>query len=124
MGQYVENVSMFGADLTDNEQAAKYRKAFVEFPPEILSKAKCEMYDIFLKHFKIDQYMASDMESRDPLRRLRAMQELLISVVNRFVHGCEGMQKVINANINLCPANLNEIRKLELTLKRQIKIFD
>jgi hypothetical protein len=36
MVQYVESVSMFGADLSDDEQAAKYRKAFVEFPLELL----------------------------------------------------------------------------------------
>ncbi len=35
MGQYMENFSMFGADLCENEQASKYRKASVEFPPEI-----------------------------------------------------------------------------------------
>jgi hypothetical protein len=41
MGQYVDNVSMFGADLSDDEQAAKYRKSFVEYPLETLSKAQC-----------------------------------------------------------------------------------
>ncbi len=96
----------------------------MNYPMEILSKAQCKMYEIFVKYFKIDQYMEFDMEIRDPLRRLRAMQELFISIVNRFVHGCNGMQKIINANIILRPANLSEIRKLELTLKRQTKIYE
>ena len=52
------------------------------------------------------------------------MQEVLILLVNRFVHGAEGIQKIPTANVGLRPSSLSQIRELELTLKRQIKIYE
>jgi hypothetical protein len=53
-----------------------------------------------------------------------AMQEVLISVVNRSVHGTKGISKIITVNVCLRPSNLSEIRKLEFTLERQIQIYE
>jgi hypothetical protein len=82
------------------------------------------MYEIFSKYFKIEQYMSNHRDKGNPLRRLTTMQEVLISLLNRCVHGAEGINKFLTANVGLRPNSLSQIRELEKTLKRQIKIYE
>ncbi len=55
----------------------------MEFLLELLPKARSEMYEIFAEYFKIEQNMSNHQDKCNPLRRLTAMQEALILLLNR-----------------------------------------
>ena len=51
-GEFCENVSMYGANLEEHQQAEKLKRAFVKFPPSLISVAIGEVYKTFEEHFQ------------------------------------------------------------------------
>ena len=52
MGGFCDIVSMYGANLEGHQQAEKLKRAFVKFPPLLISVAIGEVYKKFEEHFQ------------------------------------------------------------------------
>jgi hypothetical protein len=92
MGQYVKNVSMFGADLSDDEQAAKYIGKHGISAETVIKKIQAEMYKIFSRYFQIEKFLGNHQEKGNHLKQLTSMHKVVVSIQNSFVNGAETIQ--------------------------------
>ncbi len=67
MDEYVDNVSMYCADLSEDSQTAKSKQSFMDYPLEILSKVLSELRRKFKMYLDMDQYLIGNGEKSNPL---------------------------------------------------------
>ena len=99
MGEYCEQVSMYGADLTDSKQAENSKQAFVDYPQEIFSLAISEIYKLFQAAFTMERFTIESSEQNNPLNQMMLMQEVMCVIQNRCVRAHDEMGKIILTNL-------------------------
>jgi hypothetical protein len=124
MGEDVEQVNMYGADLQENAQSAKLFESFINYPQDILTKAISDIYEEFAKKFDMDKFPIESSEKHNPVNQMRPMQEILIVIQIRCVTANDAMGALIDENIKQRPSNLCEVRNQEIMIRTQIHIYE
>ena len=124
MGEFCDNVSMYGANLEDQTQAERLKQAFVKFPQTLLSLAIGEVYKKFEDHFQMSLFQCDSAERYSPLQQMKPMQEVMLTIQTRCVNISDEMYKTIMNTCNARPADLSELRRLEINLRSQIQIYE
>ena len=124
MGEHVDIVSMYGADLEDNQQTEKMKRAFLNYPPEILGQGIKEIHKIFSKFFQMENYPSEQSERYGPISQMRPMQEVLIIIQNRCANAVDELVKTASRTASKRPSTLDELRSLKLALKRFVQILE
>ena len=124
MDEYCENVSMYGANLEDHQQAEKLKRAFVKFPPTLISIAIGEVYKKFEEQFQMTLFQSDAKQKYSPIQQMRPMQDVLLTIQTRCVNTADEMYKVCLNTCNVRPADMAELRKIEVHLRSQVQILE
>ena len=91
MNEYCENVSMYGAKLEDHQQAEKLKRAFVKFPPMLISVAIGEVYKKFEEQFQMTLFQCDAKQKYSPIQQMSPMQEVLLTIQTRCANTAHEM---------------------------------
>ena len=126
MGEFCENVSMYGANLEGHQQAETLKRAFVKFPPSLISVAIGEVYKKFEEHFQMTLFQCDARQKYCLIQQMSPMQEVLLTIQTRL--GCtntaDEMYKVCLNNGNAKRADMAELRKIKINLRPQVQILE
>jgi hypothetical protein len=83
MGRFIEHTSLYGTDLSFNENAQATMKTFVDLPAEVITQSVSRIHEEFSKCIHDDNFTVSLEEKRSPLTQLHGIQECFMMIKNQ-----------------------------------------
>ncbi len=119
MGKTIEYTSLYGTDLSDDENAESMLKMLVGLPAEVIIQGVSKIHEEFSKLFCAEYFKGTLEEKDSPLAPLHGIQKCFIIIQNRCVQATEELSRLVTGSASQLPATLEDFRTQELAIEVQ-----
>jgi hypothetical protein len=122
-GKVLDHVSMYGTDLSNEENAESMMRMFVGLPAEVITPGVPKIHKEFSKFFCAEYFDNESDNKGGPLAILRGIQQCFIDIQNRCVWATDDLSRLVIETAGQLPATLNDLRAQELALNMQTRLL-
>jgi hypothetical protein len=123
-GKALDHVSMYGTDLSDEENADNMYQMFVNLPAEVITQGLSMIHAEFTKFFRAEYFNGESIEQGGSLALLRRNQQFFIDIQNRCVRATDELSRLVIETASQRPETLKDFRTQELALERQTQQWE
>ncbi len=121
-GKVLDHVSMYGTDLSGDENTENMYRMFVSLPAEVITQGMSMIHGEFSKFFRTEYFNGESNKTVGSLAILRGIQQFFIEIQNR-VRATDELSRLVIETASKRPATLNDFRTQELALERQTQLW-
>ena len=88
-GKALDHVSMYGTDLSGDENTENMYRRFVSLPAEVITQGVSMIHAEFSKFFRAEYFNDKSTEQGGSLAMMRGIQQCFIDIRNRCVRATE-----------------------------------
>ncbi len=123
-GIALDHVSIYGTDLSDEENAENMYQMFVNLPAEVITQGVSIIHAEFSKFFRAEYFNGESTKRGGSLALLRGIQQCFIDIQNRCVRATDELSRLVIETSSQRPATLKDFRTQELALERQTQLWE
>jgi hypothetical protein len=125
-GKALDHVSMYGTDLSDEENAENMYQMFVNLPAEVtvITQGVSMIHAEFSKFFRAEYFNDESTKQGGSLALMRGIQQCFIDTQNRCVRATDELSRLVIETASHRPATLKDFRTQELALERQTRLWE
>jgi hypothetical protein len=124
LGKALDHVSMYGTDLSDEENAENMYQMFVNLPAEVITQEVSKIHEDFSEFFHTEYFNGEPNNKGGALALLRGIQQCLIDIQNRCVRATDELSRLVIETAGQRPATLKDLRTQELALEMQTLLWE
>jgi hypothetical protein len=121
-GKALDHVSMYGTDLSDEENAKNMYQVFVNLPAEVVTQGVSLIHAEFSKFFRAEYFNDESTEQSGSLAMIRGIQQCFVDIQNRCVWAADELSRLVFETASHRPATLKDFRTQELEFERQTRL--
>jgi hypothetical protein len=106
-GKTLDHVSMYGTDLSDEENAENIYRMFVNLPAEVITQGVTKIHEKFSIFFRGEYFDTESNNKGGPLALLRGIQSRFIDIQNRCVRATDELSRLVIETAGQRPATLS-----------------
>jgi hypothetical protein len=122
-GKALDHVSMYGTDLSDEENTENMYRMFVNLPAEVITQGVSMIHVKFSKFFRAEYFNCESNKKGGPLALLLGIQQCFIEIQNRCVRATDELSRLVIETAGQRPATLKDFRT-HLSLERQTLLWE
>ncbi len=92
-GKELDHVSMYGTDLSDEENAENMYQMFVNLPAEVITQGVSMIHAEFSKFFRAEYFNDESAKQGGSLALMRGIQQCFIDIQNRCVRATDELDQ-------------------------------
>ncbi len=119
-GKALDHVSMYGTDLSDEENEENIYQMFVNLPADVITQGVAMIHAEFCKFFRAEYFNGESTKPGGSLALMRGIQQYFIDIQNRCVRATDELSRLVIETASHRPATLKIFghRSLHLRGKR------
>ncbi len=95
-GKALDHVSLYGTDLSDEENAENMYQMFVNLPAEVITQGVSKIHEEFYKFFCAEYFDDESNNKGGPFLLLRGIQQCFIDIQNSCVRATDDLSRWVN----------------------------
>ena len=123
-GKALDHVSMYGTDLSDEENTENMYWMFANLPAEVITQGVSMIHGEFSKFFRAEYFNGESTKQNGSLALLRGIQQYFIDIQNRCVRATDELSRWLIETASHRPATLKDFRTHALALERQTQLWE
>ncbi len=109
-GKAFDHVSMYEADLSDEENAENIYQMFVNLPAEVITQGVSMIHVEFSKFFRAEYFNGESTKQDGSLALLCGIQQCFIDIQNRCVLATDELSRLVIETASQRPATPKDFR--------------
>ncbi len=101
-GKALDHVSMYGTDLSDEENAENMYQMFVNLPAEVITQGVSMIHAEFSKFFRAEYFNGELSRQSGSLALMRGIQQCFVDIQNRCVRATDELSRLVNCKSTTC----------------------
>jgi hypothetical protein len=94
-GKALDHVSMYGTDLSDEENTENMYRMFVNLQAEVIIQGLSMIHGEFSKFFRTEYFDDESNNKEGPFALLRGIQQFFIDIQNRCVRATDELSRLV-----------------------------
>ncbi len=126
-GKALDHVSMYGTDLSGEENTENMYRMFVNLPAEVITQGMSVIhveFSEFSRTYATEYFNGESNRKGGPLAILRGIQQCFIEIQNRCVRAIDELSRLVIETAGQRPATLKDFRTQELALEWQTRLWE
>ncbi len=121
-GKALDHVSMYGTDLSDEENTENMYRMFVNLPAEVITQGVSMIHGSFSKFSRTEYFNGESNKQDGSWALLRGIQQCFIEIQNCCVPATDELSRLVIETASQRPATLKDFRTQEFELERQTQL--
>ncbi len=123
-GKALDHVSMYGTDLSGDENTENMYRMFVNLPAEVITQRMSIIHGKFSIFFRTEYFNGKSNKTGGPLAIMRGKQQCFIEIQNCCVLATDELSRLVIETAGHRPATLKDFRTQEPVLERQNQLWE
>ncbi len=124
MGKTIEHASLYGTDISDDENSEFMMKMFVGLLAEVITQGVSKIHEEMSKFFCAAHFEGTLEEKDIPLAVLHGIQKCFSIIQNRCVQATEELSRLVIETASQQPAKLKDFWTQELAIEMQTRLLE